>query len=386
MIDLGDAAAIDLAIARYRAEMLGVDQARDTGAQPDAASGGSNAGEELRRLVIDPLRPLPGRVRRLMVVPDGMLHLVPFAALPLDGGHLLDAYEFSTQTSALELRQVTRSFDPALAGPPLVLADPDFDLDGDGAGDGADAGPPVELAARGLPDAAELRDAIPALPATAAEARAVGAVLGVEPVTGRDADKRRVARAYGPIVLHLATHGFFLPATSGAVDLGGSEAQGAGHVSVGVLDDPLLRCGLVLAGANRWRQTGELHPRAGDGFLTGLDVLALDLQGTQLVVLSACDTARGEILDGEGVVGLSRAFTSAGAESLVMSLWKIPDEQTAQLMTAFYQRLGQGDEIPSALRAAQLAIRARHRHPANWAAFICQGVVAPLTMPAAAPA
>ena len=380
IIDIGDAALIDDAISAFRAKMLGPSQAREPVTQSTAAPAESTAGEELRRLLIDALGPIPEVVRRIVIVPDGALHLLSFAALPMGGDRrLIDVFEVSTLTSARDLLAPSRSSDASMLGLALVVADPDYDLVGTDAAPTVDIGATDTLVARGLPEASELRPLIRSLPATAIEARAVGKVLDVRPVIGRRADKRHLAKARRPSVLHLATHGYFRRRSAGSLRrelLGGDTA---GMLPAGVLDDPLLRCGLVLAGANRWLRTGELDPRAGDGFLTGLDVLGLDLDGTQLVVLSACDTGRGEIVDGEGVLGLSRAFTGAGAESLVMSLWKVPDEQTAALMTGFYQRLAQGDEIPTALRVAQLAIRDSDPHPRYWAAFISQGSAAALS-------
>jgi CHAT domain-containing protein/tetratricopeptide (TPR) repeat protein len=373
MIDLGDAATIDEAIDAHRAQMLGPLKAsrRDLG---HVLAGTTYAGKDLRRLILDPLLPLADETRRLMIVPDSKLHLVSFAALHLpDGHHLVDKYELSALSSARDVLDLSRRSDAEASGPPLVVADPDFELaDGTVSAD-RDSGT-TDLTTRSLPDARELLAVLGTLPATAAEAQAVGAVLGVEPATGRDADRRMLMDTPRPLILHLATHGFFLPTHVGMAFLSPDDVR-IEMFEPGPLDDPLLRCGLVFAGANRWLRTRELHPRAGDGFLTGLDVLGLDLAGTQLVVLSACDTARGEIIDGEGVLGLSRAFSSAGAESLVMSLWKVPDKETADLMSCFYERLDQGAEIPTALRDAQLAIRANHPDPVNWAAFICHGRV-----------
>ena len=104
----------------------------------------------------------------------------------------------------------------------------------------------------------------------------------------------------------------------------------------------------------------------------------MDLLNTELVVLSACDTGLGEIRTGEGVFGLRRAFVVAGAKTLVMSLWKVPDEQTQELMEDFYRRILSGEPRAEALRNAQLALKAGRPHPYYWGAFICQGNPEPL--------
>ena len=144
------------------------------------------------------------------------------------------------------------------------------------------------------------------------------------------------------------------------------------------LENPLLRSGLALAGGNTWLDRRPLPPEAEDGLLTAEDVTGLDLLDTELVVLSACNTGLGEIRTGEGVFGLRRAFVLAGAKTLVMSLWKVPDEQTQRAdggllpPHAGRRRRGRG------LATAQLALKAKYPEPYYWGAFICQGNPGPL--------
>jgi CHAT domain-containing protein len=144
------------------------------------------------------------------------------------------------------------------------------------------------------------------------------------------------------------------------------------------MENPLLRSGLLLAGFNTWFTGGALPAEAEDGILTAEDVSGLDLLATELVVLSACETGLGEVRTGEGVFGLRRAFVLAGAKTLVMSLWKVPDAQTRELMEDFYRRILQGQGRVAALRAAQLAMKAKYPDPFYWGAFICQGDPGPL--------
>src|SRR4051794_20168001 len=119
-------------------------------------------------------------------------------------------------------------------------------------------------------------------------------------------------------------------------------------------------------------------PEAEDGLLTAEDVSGMDLLDTDLVVLSACETGLGEVKTGEGVFGLQRAFVLAGARTLVMSLWSVPDEATRELMVEFYQRLLGGEPRAEALHAAQQALRARYPDPYFWGAFVCLGDPGPL--------
>jgi len=139
-----------------------------------------------------------------------------------------------------------------------------------------------------------------------------------------------------------------------------------------------MRSGLVFAGANTWLKGEEAPAAAEDGLLTAEDVTGMDLLGTELVVLSACETGLGEVRVGEGVFGLRRAFVLAGAKTLVMSLWKVPDEQTQELMVDFYRRLLAGEGRAEALRNAQLAMKVKYPDPLYWGAFICQGEPRPL--------
>ena len=144
-------------------------------------------------------------------------------------------------------------------------------------------------------------------------------------------------------------------------------------------EDPLLRSWLVLAGVNRWLQRQSLPKEAGNCVLTGADAATLDLANTELVVLSACESGLGVVKVGEGVLGLQRAFVLAGARTLIMSLWQVPDQQTRELMVDFYDRVLQHDEERAeALRAAQLGIKKRYPDPFYWGAFVCRGDPGPL--------
>lgn len=153
---------------------------------------------------------------------------------------------------------------------------------------------------------------------------------------------------------------------------------GGGRLSVPFIENPLLRSGLALAGANTWLRHGTMPEEAEDGLLTAEDVTGMDLVHTELVVLSACETALGQVRAGEGVYGLRRAFRLAGARTVVMSLWKVPDDQTRDLMIEFYGGLLKSMDVSEALHEAQQAVRKKYQEPYYWAAFICQGDTARL--------
>jgi CHAT domain-containing protein len=198
--------------------------------------------------------------------------------------------------------------------------------------------------------------------------------------------EKRIKACCSPRILHLATHGFFLEDQPrdpnkewrGLGAMGAQAEGGWGRLTGPGMENPLLRSGLLLAGFNTWFEGGELPAEAEDGILTAEDVSGLDLLATELVVLSACETGLGEVRTGEGVFGLRRAFVLAGAKTLVMSLWKVPDEQTQGLMEDFYRRILQCEPRAEALRAAQLAMKETYTDPFYWGAFICQGDPSPL--------
>ncbi|HEX6987228.1 MAG TPA: CHAT domain-containing protein, partial [Planctomycetaceae bacterium] len=242
------------------------------------------------------------------------------------------------------------------------------------------------------------------LPGTAAEAEAVrpalAAYLGGEPqaLLGTEATESAVKGIARPRALVLATHGFALPAPErdipadsvfaarGLTPFGAerpkphSPKPSASVISVvryagPAIENPLLRCGVALAGANTRIEEGG---PAEDGILTGLEVAGLDLRGTELVVLSACQTGLGDVRTGEGVADLRHAFRLAGARAVVASLWEVPDAETADLMARFWEELAAGEEPAAALRAAQLGLLEDLREqgdarPALWAAFSVTG-------------
>ena len=149
----------------------------------------------------------------------------------------------------------------------------------------------------------------------------------------------------------------------------GLPGEGPTTIPAARLGNPLLRSGLALAGANQ-RKSGD-----DDGVLTAMEAAALDLWGTKLVVLSACNTGVGEVKNGDGVYGLRRALVLAGSESQVMSLWSVSDKGTRELMIAYYTALQQGQGRCEALRSVQLKMlkSKERRHPYYWASFIQSG-------------
>ncbi|UCF66484.1 MAG: CHAT domain-containing protein, partial [Acidobacteriota bacterium] len=384
MVALGSAERIDQRVASFRAAITGSGtraSGRDLGLAPPATEDDVlAAGQNLREAVFDPLREaLRGR-ERIVIAPDGSLSRLPFEALPDETGqHLVDRFAVSYLGAGRDALRL--DLPRAEAGAALVMAAPDFDLVESGAGDAS-----VRHETR---TAALLRAArrFEPLPGTHREGERVAAALGVEPRMAAAATEGQLKRARSPRVLHLATHGFFLedqairPLALESFERG---IDGASRMAAR-FESPLLRSGLAFAGANAALEGRALPQDAEDGIVTSEDVVGIDLSGTQLVVLSACETGLGEIRTGEGVIGLRRAFVLAGAATLIMSLWKVPDEPTQRLMEYFYSALVEGFGRADALREAQRRLKESHPHPFFWGAFICQGDPGPLPVSAGGP-
>ncbi|MFD7556300.1 CHAT domain-containing protein [Streptomyces sp. NPDC059835] len=372
LMDLGPADRVDADIAVLRRAITRGGRARDidperTPAEEEAAGAADKAAADLRKALLDPLG--IDDLTQWYVAPDGQLYTLPFEVLPLDDGRLvIDAREIAYLTTGRDLTPAQRSV-PEPAGPPVVIADPDYDLalalDAT-----TDRHPPEGDTDRRR--AAGLRFA--RLPGTHDEGRHVAALLGVEAWLGADAIEGPLKQQRSPVVLHIASHGYFLDDDRPPE---GRVRQSDGR-ALRAFPAPLLNSGLALAGANTWLRRGPLPELAEDGLLTAADLATMDLSGTELVVLSACDTGRGQVSVGQGVYGLRRSVGIAGARTLVMSLWQVPDRETQELMEDFYSRLKGGEPRGAAFRAARLAMRARRPDPYYWGAFICQGDPGPM--------
>jgi CHAT domain-containing protein len=178
-----------------------------------------------------------------------------------------------------------------------------------------------------------------------------------------------------PYVLHLATHGFFFPDPKVTLPninttlINESLGNGNRDAMFKSSEDPMMRSGLALAGANKyWKKTIEKLTTE-DGILTASEISNLDLSACQLVVLSACETGLGTINGSEGVYGLQRAFKMAGVKNIIMSLWKVPNTQTAELFDAFYSECFAGKTIHEAFQVAQSKMKAKYS-PYYWAGFV----------------
>jgi CHAT domain-containing protein/tetratricopeptide (TPR) repeat protein len=349
-VELGTIEEIQDAVARWRAAVNPHDDpdlgARGRAAEPEAPSSASmeDAGNALRKRLVDPLRPALGDARHLIVALDDALHAVSLEALPWERGLLGERF---TIEQHLSLRELLWSQRPDSANTAMIaLGGASFDkrpasrssasttaTDTDDAGEGADSLPRVEWIAqlRG----SEWERGFTPLPHTGAEARAAADLyqraFGADAIVleGAYASRESIERlAPSARYVHLATHGWFKPAPN-------ESTAGSGTTDSGSSMTPMLLCGLAFAGANLAQDALGDAPAV----LTAEELASFDLSSCELAVLSACDTNVGVRRAGQGVASLQRALHMAGARSVITSLWKVPDEATKELMVDFYRRL-----------------------------------------------
>jgi CHAT domain-containing protein/Tfp pilus assembly protein PilF len=368
-VDLGEAATIDRAIGAWRKAL------RDP-KRTDVKRLARAVDDKVMLPVRSLLAKAPGETRHLLIAPDGSLNLVPFAALVDERKrYLIERHTISYLTSGHDLLRLQTS--PPSKSAPLIMANPVF---GRAETPAMQASQNSENSRAGDQVWGEIDPTVVffyPLPGSEREALAIKAALPEASVLlRRDATETTLKQLKAPRILHIATHGFFLkdqeapPAERRGVS-GDDLLRLPVRLSkwAAKIENPLLRSGLALAGANE-RRSGD-----DDGVLTALEAASLDLWGTNLVVFSACDTGVGEVKNGEGVFGLRRALALAGSRTQVMSLWTVSDNKTGSLMAGYYRRLLKGEGCGEALRQIQLEMLkdANRRHPYHWASFIQAG-------------
>lgn len=370
-IDLGPVEPIDELIFRLREKLTNsLTEIRESG-ETDAEQELKKSMEPLARLILEPIVAGLGDKQKVYLSPDSNLWIVPWCAMSLsDGKYAVEKFDFRFVISGRDLIPPERK--AGAVSRPILFADPNYDLT------------PTEVQAatqelfkrvvetgpvHAIPATLNRLGQMIRLPGTQKEAKAI--LPKIELLANTEAylysDKWALEAVFKslqkPQILVLSTHGFFLEA---ALDKDSTESA-----------NPLLRCGLLLAGCNK--PSTLMGDGIEDGILTGLEIVATDLRDTDLVVLSACETGLGQVQNGEGVAGLRQAFQLAGARTVVATLWQIPDSQTSDLMTDFFSQLSGGVDHSAALRNAQLKMIAARRerdgsaHPYFWGAFTITG-------------
>jgi len=375
-VSIGAANHVDELVRRWRLEAGGRSIAG--GATPEeTARAYRTTAVALRRAIWDPLAANVAGTTRTFIVADGALTLVNFAALPdAEGRYLVEG------KSVIHYLSTERD----LVSPAGATTRNTLLAVGGAAFGGRVSASTVSASLRRAGcqgfGALQFED----LPGSRREASEIVRSWSehdpgtVTLLSGLAATETAVKRDLGGHrVVHLATHGFFLgadctPAVQKTRGVGGLTTQTKRSPTV---DNPLLLSGLAFAGANRPRKPGTDED---DGILTAEEIAALNLQGTEWAVLSACDTGLGAIAAGEGVLGLRRAFQVAGARTVIMSLWSVEDRAAMDWMRALYDgRLRRGLDTAAAVRDASLSVLAQRRarrastHPFYWAGFVASG-------------
>ncbi|NNJ92236.1 MAG: tetratricopeptide repeat protein [Gammaproteobacteria bacterium] len=363
LIDLGDADKLDVGLKKaisafYTFPFIQAEQDR--------------ASKFLYQILWRPLGNYLAEKTDVIFSPDGALNLVPFVAMmDQQGDYLIESRQISYVSSGRDLARQGQAFKSQTGL--FLAANPSFDLKVDNHKIVIQRQDDSRVRSSGF--ALQFTE----LPGTDREAKLIPANFTGKKtvVSGEAANEEAVIKSKRPEVLHLATHGFFLEDIPLLTTDGnrGSQLQRYIDSLPEGYENPLVRSGLAFAGANYAAFSTGIY----DGVLTALEVSGMDLHGTDLVTLSACETGRGEVKTGEGVFGLRRAFALAGANNLMMSLWPVADEETALQMEVFYKNYSAGKSPVEALRITQIEsikrLRAKnsgYANPTLWAPFIIQ--------------
>jgi CHAT domain-containing protein len=359
VVGLGSAAAIDQAVARWRASVRREAEAAHPTVRAERLN--RTAGAALRGLIWAPLRPFLANQTQIFIVPAGPLHLVNWGALPENGTRRYLVEEAPILHYLSSERDLLRE-NTAMGEGLLLVDDPRYESGGKNA-----ARRSAATAARGCADLSDLE--FDDLPATRREGDAIarrwpsqdGSVVRLSGTRATESAVRQ--NIAGKRVVHIATHGFFL-------------GSWCNPQTTATEIHPLLLAGLAFAGANQRRD----RPASDDGVLLAEEIATLDLRGVDWAVLSACDTGAGVLRAGDELFGLRRMFQVAGVNTVIVSLWPVDDETTRRWMTTVYEaRFTSGKPTAEAVRTATVEAIARRRargestHPAYWASFIAAG-------------
>ncbi len=308
---------------------------------------------EISKLILSPLEPhFNSETEKIFISPDGSLSFLSFGCLlTLEDAFLIENHEISYLINS---RSLLNRSDLPFNKTAVIFADPNFDEPADKASgmSGLEDGSMFTMrgSLQGL--------ALSPLPGTRMEEEFLVSKLSldwnweVQSNTAKLASEVMLTELKVPGILHLATHGFFLPDTSPPSSPGHDQVSDSD--SFVLLNNPMHRSGLALAGANvtleAW-SNGIINNTSSDGIISAAELAGIDLSETWLVVLSACDTGLGKSVSGEGVLGIRHGLHQAGAQNVLLTLWPVADLETVGFMKAFYEALDQGRNNPPAAMA-----------------------------------
>ena len=344
-VSLGDAAIIDNLIIEFRQALqnpeLPLTQVKDIA-------------RKLDKKLTEPIRPLLGKTTKVFIAPDGQVSLVPFAALVNENNqYLVEEYEFTYLTSGRDILNWSNS--SSSKNEAILVGEPTFQQ----------PRKPEKVLGKEKekeepqPSYGEITPILfPNLPETQKEVAAIASILPTsKQLTGLEANQKNLKAIQSPSILHLATHGFFL-----------NQGMRTGDSLQNNINNPLLQAGIALAEANN-------KPEA---ILTAAEVAQLNLQGTQLVVLSQTQTGQQDLVNGKSLSGLLRSFVLAGSESQILNLWQGDSGALQKLLQSYYKGLKKGQGRSEALRKVQLS--QLERHPYYWVSFLPAGQISALDL------
>ncbi len=315
-------------------------------------------------LYFKPFVPYLQGISRIYLSSDGVFHKISFLGLydTKNKKYLFDGFEIY-QTSSLASVKKTQQVKARENLNAALFGYPDYDYDFKKEKEMINAKADQLVATRfGLTNLAKL-------PGTKTEVEEIsktlkGASWNTSVFMEKEASEKNLRQIMSPRILHIATHGFYLK------DVETEDKLFLGFERSAIRENSMLRSGIILAGAAPATQDTTNLDSENDGILTADEASFLNLGNTDLVVLSACQTGLGDEMGTEGVAGLQRSFSIAGAKNMIMSLWPVDDAATSFLMTEFYRNYASGQTAESAFKTAQNTVRQKYPQPFYWAAFV----------------
>lgn len=395
IVDLGAAHEIDDAVKDYRDTIQKLLTAQSEDKIRGMKDDYTKYAKRMSALVFDKITPYLQDVKQLCISPDGELNLLPFNALPdKNNAPLIKTYSIAILNSGRDLMTFKKSKGK---GKLIIFANPNYDECGS-----------LKKITDSSPSNAQFRSfpilrsfakgaQFSPLPETRNESAYMRLLfynegsIETQQFENKEATEENLKMINSPRVLHLATHGFFLQDSElenmllaktrdlSVKPLAADSLTTKPASADFMLSNPMHRSGIALAGANRMLRSEKIPENEEDGIVTAEEIASLRLSNTELVVLSACNTGVGDIKKGEGVMGLRRAFAAAGAQTLIMTLWSVPDVQTKELMQNFYTTWLSGKTKNEALRKGQIQMidemekKYGYAPPSHWAAFVLNG-------------
>lgn len=341
----------------------------------DVKSKEAKLGIELYKLIWEPLEPFLKGIKKISYSPAGKLYSIAFHALPVDSTTILiDKYQLQQYTSTRQISLRTDVSQGVKPGSIVLFGNALFTMDSLQLVKQRKSKIDQEInpaSAYISKNRGNEKGVWVNLPGTAEEIKKIGQLFEQNKISTQSfvqesasEDNLKALTGKAQQIIHIATHGFFLPELKKKK----TSAIGQGNV-YSLAENPLLRSGLVLAGGNyAWSGNSPVNG-VEDGIATAYEISQLNLSNTELLVLSACETALGDIKGSEGVFGLQRGFKMAGVKKMIISLWQVPDKETAELMTAFYSYWIKGKNINESFYQAQADMRKKYA-AYYWAAFV----------------